>query len=119
MRRCQSDSGPRPASSIEQDHAANGFAALQCVETPVYFAQRQAAANQLVEHPSALEIGPRELRKIAPRARIAVTDAADAFLLHQRAPAERHILVDVDLAEPDHLAAGPHRLGSDRKRISA
>src|SRR5260370_10657586 len=75
--------------------------------------KRDAAGNQLAEHQRAVEIGTREQGKIPPRASITIADAADALFLHQRAPAERDVLVDVDLAEPDDLAAGPHGLGGD------
>src|ERR1700761_5339165 len=110
---------PRVWLLIERDHAANGLAAFQRRKTVVDFVERDAARDQLVEHEAAVEIGSRQQRKIAPRPGVAVADAANAFFLHQRTPAERRILVDVDLAEPDHLDTGPHRLRGQPKRRRA
>src|SRR3954471_19720156 len=101
----------RATDSIECNDAADGFAPLQRRKAIIDPLKRDAAGDQLVEQQRAVEIGAREQRKIPSRPRVAITDAADALLLHQRTPAKCDILVDVDLAEPDEMTAGAHRLG--------
>src|SRR6185369_11025536 len=79
--------------------------------------QRQTHRDQLVELEFAVEIALREERKIAPGPGAAIGGADDALLAHQRAPAEGDLLVHIDLAEKDDVAARPRELGTERKRF--
>src|SRR5262245_37756450 len=106
--------------SVEHHHGADRLAAPQCRETLVDGGEGDAAGDQLVEQQPAVEISVRQHWEIARRPGVAVARAADALLLHQRAPAEGDVLLDVDLAEPHHLAARPQRLdrGAERRRAA-
>src|SRR4051794_39437880 len=101
----------RAGRSIEYNDAADGFTSLQRRKAVIDPVQRDAARDQFIEQQQTIQIGPRKQGKVPPRTRVAITDAADAFLLHQRTPAKRNIPIDVDFAEPDDLTTGPHRLG--------
>src|SRR5262249_35639710 len=104
---------------IEHHDGADRLAAAQGRKAVVDGGERDALSDQLVEQQAAVEIGLRQHRKIAPWPGAAVARAADALFLHQRAPAEGDVLLDVDLAEPDDLAAGPHRFGAEAERGAA
>ena len=97
------------------DDTANGFAAFQRCKSVVDLFQLDPARDQIIQHQRTIEIRPRQQREIAARTRVAVTDAANALFLHQGAPAKRYILVHVDLAEPDDLAARAHSLCRNAK----
>src|SRR5205807_2575076 len=96
-------------NSIEHHYRADRLSVPQLGEALVDIREPDALRDQLIQHQPAIEIGLGQHRKVARRAGAAVARAPDALLLHQRAPAERNVVSDVDLAEPHHLAAGSHR----------
>src|SRR5205085_10584427 len=66
--------------------------------------------DQLVEIEAAVEVSAREKREVARQPGAAIARTADALLGHQAAPAERDLVLHIDLAEPDDLPARPHPL---------
>src|SRR5947209_1653219 len=97
-------------SSAKLDHGPDALAARKRREAFVDFVEPDAPRDELVELEAPAQVLPRQPRKIAHRPRIAVARAHDPLLAHERAPAERHFVVHVDLAQPHHLAARAHRL---------
>src|SRR5215469_4702027 len=97
----------------EHHHAADRLARLERGEAGVDLVEADAPGDEFIEIKPAVEIGPRQHREIARRPRAAIARPADAFLTHQRAPAEPDFCRDVGLAQPDHLAARPHRLDAE------
>src|SRR5690349_8098917 len=95
-------------NSVEFDDTANAFAACEVGEAVVDVVEPQAARDERIEQHTAREVFARDPRKIAHRPRVAIARAHDALLAHQRSPAERHVLVHVDLAQPHDLAARTH-----------
>src|SRR5580700_4261749 len=100
----------------EHYHAADRLAAAQSGKALVDLVERNVARDQFVELEAAIEIGAGEQREVAHRAGAAIARPADALFAHQRTPAERHIVRDIGLAEPDHLATRPNRLDAGAKR---
>src|SRR5262252_930388 len=103
----------------EHDDAADDLTLTQRAKGLVDGVEAYALGDEFVQHQPPFQIGARQHGEITRGPGVAVARAADALLLHQRAPAETDLDVDVDLAEPDHLAAGPHRLDRGTKRGGA
>src|SRR5215469_6884054 len=101
------------APRLKDNHAADRLARLERGEAGVDLVEADAPGDEFIEIKPAVEIGPRQHREIARRPRAAIARPADAFLTHQRAPAEPDFCRDVGLAQPDHLAARPHRLDAE------
>src|SRR5947209_1850445 len=105
-------SGRSPSSAISAKfhHSANSLALGQRREALVDVGEPDATRDELVEHEPAAKILLRQPREIALGTCIAIARAHDAFLAHERSPAERDLLVDVDLAEPHDVSARAHAL---------
>src|SRR5712691_7610535 len=106
-------------STLKHDDAADGLAALQGSEAVIDLIEPDVARDQLVELEGAVEIGASEEREVARRPRPAIARPPDALFAHEAPPAERDILRDIGLAEPDHLAARAHRFEAGAKRSRA
>src|SRR5205085_10371186 len=107
-----SASGP-VARWSEQHDRADRLAGFEGGEPVIDLGQRDMPGDQLVEIEAAVEVGAREEREVARRPGAAIARTADALLGHQAAPAESDLVLHIDLAEPDDLAARPHRLDRD------
>src|SRR5439155_2026605 len=99
--------------------AGDPLAGLERGKAGVDLGERDMAGDQLVEMEPAVEIGAGQEREIARRPRPAIARAPDALLAHQAAPAEGDRVLDIDLAEPDDLAARPDCLDGDAERDGA
>src|SRR5205814_2038955 len=63
-----------------------------------------------------MPVAPPSIRRkdeVTRRPGAATARTAEALLGHQAAPAESDLVLHIDLAEPDDLAARPHRLDRD------
>src|SRR5689334_3190543 len=106
-------------NSVKFDDTADPFAACEVSESLVDVVEPQAARDERIEQHTPRKVFARDPRKIARRPRVAVARADDALLTHQRSPAERHVLVHVDLAQPHDFAARTYGFHRELKRVFA
>src|SRR5207237_8213974 len=94
---------------VHLNHGTNAVATSKRSEAFVDLVEPYAPGDELVQHQSPVEVFVDDPWKIARAPHVAIARSHDALLAHQRTPAEAHVFVDIDLAEPDRLPAGPQR----------